>query len=180
MIKLHLLEIEDLNKIVKWNEGKSSDYLLQWAGPMFTWPLTIDQMKTYYLNEVKKEIPDIFVYKIVIGITKEIIGTIEIRINDKENKIGRICRFLIGDESTRGRGIGTQVLKEAIRIGFEEYHFEKITLGVFDFNYGAIKCYENVGFIKDKLLENVRKSSTGYWNLWEMFISKSRWEEINA
>lgn len=180
MIKLEFLEIDDLNKIVKWNEGKSSDYLLQWAGPIFTYPLTIDQMNTYYLNEVKKDNPNIFVYKILGDSTGEVIGTIELRIKDKENKIGKICRFLIGDESTRGRGIGTQILREAIRIGFDEHHFEKITLGVFDFNHGAIKCYENVGFVKDKLLENVRKASTGYWNLWEMSISKNRWEALNA
>jgi len=47
--------------------------------------------------------------------------------------------------------------------------------GGFDFNYSAINCYENSGFVKEKLLENVRQSSTGYWNLWDMGISKEQW-----
>lgn len=78
-----------------------------------------------------------------------------------------------------GKGIGTKVLKEAIRIGFEDMKFQKITLGVFDFNHSAIKCYENAGFTKEKFLENVRKSSTGYWNLYEMEISKVEWQIKN-
>ncbi|MBC2578762.1 GNAT family N-acetyltransferase [Clostridium sp. DJ247] len=72
----------------------------------------------------------------------------------------------------RGKGIGTKVLKEALRIGFEDFRFEKITLGVYDFNDSAIKCYENAGFTKEKFIENVSKSSTGHWNLYEMANSK--------
>lgn len=32
MLKLELIEKEDLKKIVEWNFNKSADYLLQWAG----------------------------------------------------------------------------------------------------------------------------------------------------
>lgn len=54
--------------------------------------------------------------------------------------------------------------------------FEKIALRVFDFNHRAIKCYENLGFKKEKLLENARKSSIDNWNLYDMIILKREWE----
>lgn len=179
MIKLGLLEKEELIKIIEWNENKSSDDLLQWAGPMYSYPLTLEQLDNYFLSEVKKDNSNIFVYKIIEDDTNEIIGTVELRETDKDKRIGRVCRFLIGKEGNRGRGIGTKVLKEVLRIGFEDIKFEKITLGVFDFNDNAIRCYENAGFTKEGFKENARKSSNGYWSLCEMAISKDKWDREN-
>lgn len=157
MIKLEYLEKEDLEKIVEWNANKSADFLLQWSGPKYSFPLTIRKIEDYFLKEVKKENSSIFIYKILVAETDDFIGTIELRELDKLKKVGKVCRFLIGEENYRGMGIGKQVLREALRIGFENLNFEKITLGVFDFNLGAMKCYESVGFIKEKYLENNSK-----------------------
>lgn len=175
MINLDLLEKKNFKKIIKWNVNKSADDLLQWAGPVYNYPLTLAQVEYYFLNEVKKDNSNIFVYQIRLINTDQIIGTVELREISKNNKVGKICRLLIGENYNRGKGIGTEVLKEVLRIGFEDMRFQKITLGVFDFNHSAIKCYENIGFTKEKFLENVRKSSTGYWNLYEMEISKTKW-----
>ena len=180
MIKLSLIEKEDLIKIVEWNANKSADDLLQWAGPVFSYPLTLGQVENYYLNEAKRENPNVLIYKIILTETEEIIGTIEVRDIDEEKKIGRVGRFLIGSEDIRGKGIGTKALKEAVRIGFEDLKFNKITLGVFDFNESAIRCYEKVGFVKVKFTKNARKSSNGYWNLYEMAISKEEWQKSKS
>ena len=178
MIKLEHLEKGDLRKIVEWNANKSAEYLLQWAGPIYSYPLTIKQVEDYFFNNVKNN-SNIFVYKIRLIDTDKIIGTIELRENETINKNAWVCRFLIGEENYKGKGIGTQVLKETLRIGFEDLKFEKISLRVFDFNHGAIKCYENAGFVKEKFIENARKAAIGYWNLYEMSISKTQWQIIN-
>lgn len=170
MVKLEHLEKQDLVKILEWNANKSADYLLQWSGPVYSYPLTLDQMEEYFINNVKKDNPDTFAYKILLTDTGEFIGTIELREIDKKNKIGKVCRFLIGEENYRGRGIGAEALKEILKIGFEDFKFEKITLGVFDFNHSAIRCYEKVGFEIEKFTKNARKAPTGYWNLYEMSI----------
>lgn len=65
---------------------------------------------------------------------------------------------------------------EVLRIGFEEFKLKKITLGVFEFNESAIKCYEGVGFKKEKYIRNTGKLPTGEWSLYEMSISKSEWQ----
>ena len=157
MIKLEPFEKDDFYKLIEWNENKSADYLLQWAGPAYSFPLTLEQIENYFINEVNKENSNIFVYKIKLAETNEIIGTVELRETDKEKHEGRICRFLIGNENIRGQGIGTLALIEAIRIGFEDLKFGKITLGVFDFNTNAIRCYEKTGFGIENLRENARK-----------------------
>lgn len=94
MIKLSLIEIEDLKKIVEWNKNKSADYLLQWAGPMYNYPLTLVQVENYFLNEVKKDNSNIFVYKIQLSDTGEIIGTVELRQIDENKKIGTFAYYL--------------------------------------------------------------------------------------
>ncbi|KPU46127.1 acetyltransferase (GNAT) family protein [Oxobacter pfennigii] len=179
MIKLNIMGEEDFINIVKWNENKSYDYLLQWAGPTYNYPLTLEQVENYFLNEVKKPDANIFLYKIQHEHTNKIIGTVELREIDKGNKTGRVCRFLIGEENNRGKGIGRKALKEVLKIGFEDMGFEKITLGVFDFNEPAVRCYKSVGFTEEKFMEKARESSTGYWNMYEMAITKEKWQMIN-
>jgi RimJ/RimL family protein N-acetyltransferase len=174
MIRLETLEKKDFISIVKWNENKSSDFLLQWAGAKYNYPLTIEQIQEFFCSEVEADNQGVFVYKIILEKTSEIIGTIELRITDKEKRIGRICRFLIGNEGIRGKGMGAAALKEALRIGFYELDLEKITLAVFDFNVNAIKCYKGIGFINEKFIKDARKAENGYWNLYEMFITKGK------
>lgn len=175
MIKLKYLEKKDFKKIVEWNNNKSAEYLLQWSGPMYKHPLTEEQIEEFFLREVQKDNSNVFVYKIILVESNEIIGTVELREIDKDNKVGCVCRFLIGEENIRGRGIGKLVLEKILKIGFEELKFEKIMLRVFDFNHRAIKCYENAGFEKEKFLENARKSENGYWNLYEMGVLREKW-----
>lgn len=176
MLNINLLERIDLNKIIEWNINKSSDFLLQWAGTLYDYPLTLEQVEDY-LDTINKDRSNVNIYKIHNN-TGEIIGTIELREIEESNKTGRVCRFLIGDERYRGKGIGREVLKEIIRIGFEDFNFKKITLGVFDCNHDAIKCYENVGFKKVEFLENARKLSYGYCSVYEMAILKEEWKII--
>ncbi len=180
MIKLELIKKEDLNKIVEWNKDKSTDELLQWAGPLYEYPLTLSQVEKYFLDEKDKEVVDTYIYKIVTISTGDIIGTVELREVDQENKIARVCRFLIGEKNERGKGIGALALKEILRIGFEDKAYEKITLGVFDYNKGAVRCYEKVGFTIEKLLKDARKAKDGYWSLYEMSISKTQWVKENS
>ena len=170
MIRIELIEEEDFNKVIKWNLDKTSDFLLQWAGNSYKYPLTLEQIRNNYYTNVKNSVHNI--YKIISNSSNEIIGTIELVERDKINRIGRVSRFLIGEEKYRGNGIGTEVLKKVVKIGFEEFRFKEITLGVFECNLAAIKCYEKTGFKKEKFIEKAKKSSLGYWNLYEMKISR--------
>lgn len=176
MIKLEYLEKKDFKKIIEWNKDKSSNFLLQWAGPLYKYPLTEEQLDLDFSYGVNEETSDLFIYKIIIGETNEMIGTIALKILDKENKCGRVCKFLIGEESVRAKGFGKQVLEQLVNIGFNTFNLHRISLGVFDFNEGAIKCYEKVGFIKEGLLRDVRKTENGYWSLYEMSILEDEWK----
>lgn len=178
MVRLEPLEKEDFKSIVAWNEGMSADFLLQWSGPVYTYPLTEEQLLKFYNDYITKEKDTLFVYKIILEETGQMVGTIELDERDTVNKVGRVGRFLIGEESCRGKGIGRAALQQLAKISFEALGLNKITLGVFDFNTQAIKCYKRVGFVIEELRENYRKAVDGYWNLYDMSLSKEHYLDI--
>lgn len=104
------------------------------------------------------------------------IGHISLGNVDRMNESARIGKVLIGQLESRGNGYGTQLMLAALTFAFEELNLHKVTLGVFDFNTAAIKCYEKVGFKKEGFLRDARKNGNEYWNLIEMGILESEWK----
>lgn len=45
MITLHYFEQEDFDQLIEWSGD--AEYLLQWAGPQFHFPLSKEQLSNY-------------------------------------------------------------------------------------------------------------------------------------
>ncbi|MDP4091516.1 MAG: GNAT family protein [Bacillota bacterium] len=174
MIRLEPLQREDFHNIIEWNKGRTSDFLLQWAGPSYEYPITEQQIEDYFNETNANEGREMAIYKIVLEENGKMVGSFQIREDDKDSNTGRVGRFII-DEAFRGKGIGKEALTQLMQIGFESLHYDIISLGVFDFNSAAIACYETVGFEKYKLVEKARAASDGYWNLYDMKITREKW-----
>ena len=54
--------------------------------------------------------------------------------------------IMIGVPGDRGRGYGTDMLEALVGFGFASLRLERIWLDVYDFNPGARRVYERVGF----------------------------------
>ena len=135
--------INDNNKndIVKWTNEKGKDFLEQWAGKSLDFPLTENQIDD--LNDIYS----IFCENEFVGIIQKI---------RKEMDNVHIGRFLINPELT-GRGLGKKALIEFINLIFQDEDVNSITLNVFDYNVGAKKLYEKVGFKVVNVTENPMK-----------------------
>src|SRR6185312_8878392 len=48
--------------------------------------------------------------------------------------------------------------------GFDELGLHRLQLGVYDFNLGAIACYERAGFVIEGRLRDSTRGSDGYWS----------------
>lgn len=147
MVKLEYLLEEDFDKIIQWNENTSPEYLMQWAGPTYKYPITKEQIAENFKNISNKDESQVFIYKIIYTESNEVIGTIQLIKTDNVNKMGKIARFLIGEESMRDKGVGTAAIDEIL----------------------------NIGFKKTKFTENARIIGNKYWNLYEMSIKKNEW-----
>ena len=135
--------INDNNKndIVKWTNEKGKDFLEQWAGKNLDFPLTESQIDDL------KDIYSIFCENEFVGIIQKI---------RKEHDNIHIGRFLINPELV-GRGLGKKALIEFINLIFQDENVNSITLNVFDYNAGAKKLYEKVGFKVVNVTENPMK-----------------------
>ena len=163
---------EDYQDLIEW--AKTPEFLLQWAGPLFTFPLTVDQLDSYR-QESLMENPKRLIYSVYEIATEKHIGHIELNNINPDNGSAKICRVLIGDANSKGKGYGKEIVKSILKIGFKELNLHRIDLGVFDFNTSAIKCYESVGFVHEGIAGESRKMGNKYWNLLQMSILKQEY-----
>ena len=135
------ISAKNKNDIVKWTNEKGKDFLEQWAGASLDFPLTENQIDD--LNDIYS----IFCENEFVGIIQKI---------RKEMDNVHIGRFLINPELT-GKGLGKRALIEFINLIFQDEDVNSITLNVFDYNAGAKKLYEKVGFKVVNVTENPMK-----------------------
>jgi len=135
MIELKDFTKEDFDIFKSWITNE--DQLFQFAGPIFTFPVTTEQLHAYI------EMADKRPMKVILSETNEIIGHCELNF---ENGHNRLSRILVANKELRGLKIGEKIVREMVNICFEDKDVKEVDLNVFDWNTAAIKCYENVGF----------------------------------
>ncbi len=176
MIELQHFECSDIQQLINWIP--SAEFLLQWGGPSFQYPLTKQQLEKY-LKHANEEDSDTYIYKVIDHDMQQVVGHISLGKVDRVNQSARVGKVLVGSSEVRGKGIGCEMMKAILTIAFEELKLHKVTLGVFDFNTSAIHCYEKSGFVREGLLRDARKNGDEYWNLIEMGILKDEWCKMN-
>jgi len=103
------------------------------------------------------------------------IGHIELARIDRRNRSATLSRVLVGEPSRRGQGAGLEMVRQALRIGFEHVGLHRVDLVVFDFNASAIACYESAGFAREGCLREARRFGETYWTLVQMSILEQEW-----
>jgi RimJ/RimL family protein N-acetyltransferase len=54
--------------------------------------------------------------------------------------------IVIGEKEYWGRGYGTDAMRALLKLAFDAMNLHKVTLGVFEGNPRALRCYEKCGF----------------------------------
>ena len=157
MIKLKHFRTEDWSYLQKWIKNEAE--LMQFAGPIFSFPIDQKQVKNY-LSESNRT-----VFRIETE-NNQIVGVAEISI-EKEN-VAKLARILIGEKSMRGKGVGTQLINKLTDYAFKELEKKKIILNVYSWNIGAIKCYEKAGYYRTNRTPIKTKVGNEEWETIEM------------
>ncbi len=152
MIALQPFDIHDAPELITNIKDKRS--LLQFAGPMYRFPLTAEQLEGDLSDENRT------LFKIVDIENQNTIGHAQIFLKEKTFLLGRI---LIWDENNRGKGYGKKVMQELLKYGFSKFKREMAELNVYDWNTGAIECYKKVGFSIDPEIKNEVKIDNETW-----------------
>jgi RimJ/RimL family protein N-acetyltransferase len=172
MIELQPFGRDDFLRLIGWVPDARS--LMTWAGPIFHYPLDVPQLETC-LEGAQGETPKRRIWKGVDRTCGGTIGHIEIDRIDRAAQSGVLSRVLIGETSLRGRGLGRELVAQAVTRGFDELVLKEISLAVFDFNASAIRCYQAIGFRQfDEKKQAVRIGDEA-WTVLFMRIRRNEW-----
>jgi RimJ/RimL family protein N-acetyltransferase len=169
MIELQDFEDCDFDRLITW--VKNEEDLIQFAGPIFTYPLTREQLFKYSNDNSRQ------VFRVRLTSTGEIIGHCELNL---QNEIPRLSRILIGDSSFRNKCIGKAIVKCLLNRVFTTTDFENVDLSVFDWNQNAIASYQSVGFKIRHGLETSMNLKEKTWNAYNMIIDKQTYYNNNG
>ena len=166
MLRLRPYKSCDAEIINSWVQEE--DVFMKWGGERFgKFPIsarTIDEK--YLLNNGDCAEPDNFYPWIALNEENKAVGHFIMRYLNGDNKLLRFGWVLV-DDSVRGKGYGTGMLRLGLKYAFEIMGADKVTIGVFENNEPAHRCYLKVGF-KDR--EVVQADP---WNVIEMEILRS-------
>lgn len=175
-IELRDFAPEDFDTVIGWVD--SPEFLMQWAGLNFLWPLDQAQLERY-LGEAQGENPKRKIFSALDGDSKQLVGHVGLNTINPLHKHATLAAVLIGEASARGGGTGEAMVRQCCAYGFEQLGLHRIRLDVFDFNHGAIACYEKVGFVNEGVARECRKVGEEYWSAVQMGILRPEWDAAN-
>jgi RimJ/RimL family protein N-acetyltransferase len=172
MIELQPFAREDFPQMIAW--ATSAEFLMQWCGWTFTYPLDNAQLERY-IRTSEGEHPSRRIFRVVYTETGKVIGHLALSNLDPRGSLATIACVLVGAPHLRGKGIGAEMVSKALDIAFDQLHLHRVELNVFDFNTPAIALYEKLGFTKEGYIREARKVGDQYWNHYHMGILENEW-----
>ncbi len=169
VLTLRPFERADFDRLIGWIE--SPELLMQWAGPIFTYPLDAGQLERYKLLATGDP-PTRYIYTARVGAIA--VGHIELSQVDRRHSSATLARVLIAPRQ-RGAGLGGQMITQTLAIGFDKLGLHRLDLNVFDFNHAAIACYTHAGLVREGLLRDARRVDDAYWSVVTMSMLATEW-----
>lgn len=175
MIRLEYFEPGDFSQLMEWLNDE--ELLMNWSGSLFSFPLRQSSLE-WYLEDVNvMPSSEAFVYKAIDTDTEKVVGHISIGGISKKNRSARISRVLVGN-GERGKGYCHQMVTAVLKIGFEDLKLHRISLGVYDRNASAIRCYQRSGLTIEGTQRDILLFKDKWWSLVEMSILENEWQEL--
>ncbi|MBR0509830.1 MAG: GNAT family N-acetyltransferase [Clostridia bacterium] len=165
MLKIRPYKSCDAETIAKWVQDK--DVFMKWSGGRFgAFPVTahtIDEKYRLFNGDCAEA--DNFYPWVAFDDNGEVVGHFIMRYLNGNKKLLRFG-WVVADPALRGKGCGTQMLSAGLQYAFTLFGAEKVTIGVFENNAPAHRCYLKTGFT------DVKTETGDPWNIIEMEIDR--------
>lgn len=172
-IALRPITLEDTPLIVRWRSDP------QVYGTLFRQePITEERHRQWLREMVLSGKCDQFI--IVDKAQNRSVGTVFLKEIDREHLRAEYAIF-IGEETARGRGIGSEAARLMTDYGFQQLGLNRIYLYVFASNVRAIASYRSAGFREEgRLRENYRCKDGSFADVLMMSLLRGEWLEKRA
>jgi RimJ/RimL family protein N-acetyltransferase len=152
LVRLRCLERADLPQVVAWfNDPDTRAQLAR------TSPMSLAEEERWFDALLKSNTDAVFVIETLPTARRpapRMLGLCGIHQIDWKHRCGTVG-IVIGGESDRGHGYGTDAMRVLVRHGTHDLNLHRVQLEVFDDNAAARASYARVGFV----VEGVRKDA---------------------
>jgi RimJ/RimL family protein N-acetyltransferase len=176
-VLLRALEWRDLGPI--WQAYQDFDLELTTSGDAP--PVSDRQVHKFWAQRIKRPAPEMryFAIEPLTGCpgAGQFAGMCNLHDIDMRSRHAEVAVW-IGSRDLRHLGYGSDAVQAILPYAFEVVHLEKVYLGVYDFNEGAMRCYERLGFRYEGRLRHQIYYEGRYWDEWPMRMLRSEWDLI--
>jgi len=136
-------EMENAEVLARWLNDPAV-----WVPFARFWPTNVEGERQWISGQLSRR--DEINFLIFERSSGRPIGMAGLRSLDAANATGRLG-VLIGEQSDRGRGLGTEAVRLLLGYGFGYLGLRRVNLAVLADNAGAIRVYEKLGFVREGL-----------------------------
>jgi RimJ/RimL family protein N-acetyltransferase len=126
--------------------------------------------------EAVRKRADVAIFAIRTVPDQRLIGSCQLRHIDPVHRHAEL-QIRIGEVGERGRGHGTEAVRQLLRFGFRDLNLRRVYLNVFASNAAAIRAYEKVGFQREGLLREAAHIDGRYVDVVVMGILRPEFHE---
>jgi RimJ/RimL family protein N-acetyltransferase len=163
VIRIRAFEPADAPQVAAWIDGEQA--LHTWSGDSgFTLPGLADQLIAFYAADPTRRghtalTPD-----------GAVVGHFMLReLPDRETvRLG----FVLISPATRGQGYGEAMLRAAVGTAFSDPSAQRMSLGVYPHNQGALRLYERLGFTTTDTEEKAIEVDGVWWPSYQMTLGR--------
>lgn len=168
-IYLRGLEKDDLKEnMFQWaNDSEVTHYMFMGATPN-----SMELLEEEYEQLIRSK--NDVVFACIERETDIHIGNVGLYIIDWISRSAE-SRIIIGEKEYWNKGYGTEATKLSIGYGFEKLNLNKVWLGVNAEHIGAIKAYENAGFVHEGVLRQEIYRNGKYYDAIRMSILRKEY-----
>jgi RimJ/RimL family protein N-acetyltransferase len=171
MIELRRFTKADFPQMMRW--ATSAEFLMQWCGWTFTYPLDEPQLERY-LRTSEGDHATRRLFSAVDSEMGKVVGHIGLSNLSPHTSSATISCVTV-DASMRGKGVGEAIIRQVLDIAFRELGLHRVDLNVFDFNEPALALYEKFGFVREGLIREARQVGDAYWSHYHMGLLEHEW-----
>jgi RimJ/RimL family protein N-acetyltransferase len=175
LVRLAALDPEEIATIIS-RHSRDSEYMrLMESSPCF--PYTKENTKKWIEKQLENQ--KVFAFAIRALADDRLLGDVGLGNVNWSHGNGYIG-IGIGERDFWGKGYGSDAMRLALRYAFTELNLRRVTLGVYEYNPRAVRCYEKVGFQHEGRIRQYMNRAGRRWDEICMGILKEEWFASNT
>ena len=165
----------DAENLIRWSEDIETFRL--WGGYVIgEYPLSANILNGVYYDYNGRCLEEDNFYPMTAFDDEGMLGHFIMRYLDGDNKVLRFG-WVIVDSEKRGQHLGKNMLELGLKYAFEIFGADKVTIGVFEANEPAYKCYLSTGFHKpSENRDHYEWMGDEQWKVVELEITREDYE----